>query len=173
MVDLLGDDIKEDLKYFLEVGNVGEGEDNKDVKIEVSEAGNNVSRKTKRVTRVELNKRCRQKALRKKETKEKAKEKILNEIDSLPNILEEIAKEDEDKQNKHLRRVIAKQEVLKIRPPRLGKYKFEAPPVQVLLTEEMTGSLRKLKACCTLARDRFKSLEKRGILVPSKQIRRF
>jgi len=108
----------------------------------------------------------------------------------LPNILEEIAKEDEDKQNKHLRRVIAKQEVLKIRPPRLGKYKyetksfftsihfcyifkltsvlilinyicssenwifgiltvvcfrFEAPPVQVLLTEEMTGSLRKLK----------------------------
>jgi len=40
-----------------------------------------VSRKTKRVTRVELNKRCRQKALRKKETKEKAKEKILNEID--------------------------------------------------------------------------------------------
>lgn len=30
---------------------------------------------------MELNKRCRQKALRKKETKEKAKEKILNEID--------------------------------------------------------------------------------------------
>ena len=45
--------------------------------------------------------------------------------------------------------------------------------MQVLLTEEMTGSLRKLKACCTLARDRFKSLEKRGILVPSKNIRRY
>lgn len=119
------------------------------------------ARKTKRVTRVEFNKRCRQKALRKKETKEKAKEKISNEIDryffsftiswwclitykiapterlvltillfcfcpcSLPNILEEIAREDEDKQNKHLRRVIAKEEVLKIRPPRLGKYKYE------------------------------------------------
>ncbi|CAH8265437.1 unnamed protein product [Arabidopsis lyrata] len=173
MVDMLGDDSKEDLRYFLELGNVGEGENNEDVENEVSEAGNIFARKTKRVTRVELNKRCRQKALRKKETKEKAKEKILNEIDSLPNILEEIAREDEDKQNKHLRRVIAKEEVLKIRPPRLGKYKFEAPPVQVLLTEEMTGSLRKLKACCTLARDRFKSLEKRGILVPSKQIRRF
>lgn len=39
------------------------------------------ARKTKRVTRVEFNKRCRQKALRKKETKEKAKEKISNEID--------------------------------------------------------------------------------------------
>lgn len=38
-------------------------------------------RKTKRVTRVELNKRTRQKALRKKETKEKYKEKISKEID--------------------------------------------------------------------------------------------
>ncbi|XP_006296202.2 ribosome biogenesis protein NOP53 [Capsella rubella] len=164
------------MRYFLGVDkNTGESEDedDEDVEKEVSEAGINFARKTKRVTRVELNKRCRQKALRKKEIKEKAKVKISKEIDSLPNILEDIAQEDEAKQNKHLRRVIAKQEVLKIRPPRLGKYKFEAPPVQVLLTEEMTGSLRKLKACCTLARDRFKSLEKRGILVPSKNIRRF
>ncbi|EOA29100.1 hypothetical protein CARUB_v10025367mg, partial [Capsella rubella] len=162
------------MRYFLGVDkNTGESEDedDEDVEKEVSEAGINFARKTKRVTRVELNKRCRQKALRKKEIKEKAKVKISKEIDSLPNILEDIAQEDEAKQNKHLRRVIAKQEVLKIRPPRLGKYKFEAPPVQVLLTEEMTGSLRKLKACCTLARDRFKSLEKRGILVPSKNIR--
>ncbi|XP_010508864.1 PREDICTED: uncharacterized protein At2g40430 [Camelina sativa] len=171
-----GDDVSEDERYFLGVDkSLGDGEDEddeEDVENEVSEAGNNFARKTKRVTRVELNKRCRHKALRKKETKEKAKKQISKEIDSLPNILKEIAREDEDKQNKHLRRVVAKQEVLKIRPPRLGKYKFEAPPVQVLLTEEMTGSLRKLKACCTLARDRFKSLEKRGILVPSKNIRR-
>lgn len=95
---------------------------------------------------------------------------------SLPNILKEIAKEDKEKQNKLIRRTIAKEEVRKIRPPRLGKHKyetrfffaaihscyvlwltnafsvnvyfrFEAPPVQVLLTEEMTGSLRKLKVC--------------------------
>ncbi|XP_057523289.1 zinc finger BED domain-containing protein DAYSLEEPER-like isoform X1 [Amaranthus tricolor] len=44
---------------------------------------------------------------------------------------------------------------------------FEPAPTRVLLTEAITGSLRKLKACCTLARDRFKSLEKRGIIVPS------
>ncbi|KAL1217876.1 Ribosome biogenesis protein NOP53 [Cardamine amara subsp. amara] len=166
------DEINEDERYFLDVDDVNEDEDDGDVENEVSEAGNKLPRKTKRVTRVELNKRTRQKALRKKETKEKYKKKISNEIDSLSNIIEEIAQEDEDKQNKHLRKVIAKQDVLKIRPPRLGKHKFEAPPVQVLLTEEMTGSLRKLKACCTLARDRFKSLEKRGILVPSKNIRR-
>lgn len=64
---------------------------------------------------------------------------------SLPKIIKEIAEEDEEKLNKKIRQTIAKEEVLKIRPPRLGKHKYEAPPVQVLLTEEMTGSLRKLK----------------------------
>ena len=43
---------------------------------------------------------------------------------SFPAILQEIAKEDEEKQKKHLRRVIAKQERLKACPPRLGKYKY-------------------------------------------------
>ncbi|CAG7873652.1 unnamed protein product, partial [Brassica rapa] len=160
--------------YFLGVDNGSEGEEEADAENESSEAGNNkLARTTKRVTRVVLNKRSRQKALRKIETKEKLKEKLSKEIDSLPKILKEIAKDDKEKQNKLIRKKIAKEEVLKIRPPRLGKHKYEAPPVQVLLTEEMTGSLRKLKACCTLARDRFKSLEKRGILVPSKNIRRY
>lgn len=43
---------------------------------------------------------------------------------SLPDIMEEIAKEDEEKHNRHLRRVVAKQERLKTRPPRFGKYKY-------------------------------------------------
>ncbi|KAJ0258244.1 Ribosome biogenesis protein NOP53 [Hirschfeldia incana] len=158
--------------YFLGVDNGSEGEEEADAENGISEAGNKLARTTTRVTRVVLNKRSRQKALRKMETKEKLKEKMSKEIDCLPKILKEIAKEDKEKHNKLVRRKVAKEEVLKIRPPRLGKHKFEAPPVQVLLTEEMTGSLRKLKACCTLARDRFKSLEKRGILVPSKNIRR-
>ncbi|KAF0906676.1 hypothetical protein E2562_012250, partial [Oryza meyeriana var. granulata] len=49
--------------------------------------------------------------------------------------------------------------------------RFEPAPVQVVLTEEISGSLRKLKGCCNLARDRYKSIEKRGILAPSKKIR--
>lgn len=32
--------LAEDLRYFLELGNVGEGENNEDVENEVSEAGN-------------------------------------------------------------------------------------------------------------------------------------
>lgn len=38
--------------------------------------------------------------------------------------------------------------------------------VQVLLTSEISGSLRKLKAAPMLAKDRFKSLQKSGIIEP-------
>ena len=38
--------------------------------------------------------------------------------------------------------------------------------LQVLLSEEVTGSLRKLRPTATLTRDRFKSLQRRGIIEP-------
>ena len=38
--------------------------------------------------------------------------------------------------------------------------------MQVLLSSEVTGSLRKLKAAPMLAKDRFKSLQKSGIIEP-------
>ncbi|XP_019058225.1 PREDICTED: uncharacterized protein At2g40430-like [Tarenaya hassleriana] len=166
-----GEKITEEDRYFLEVDNGSEGEDDADDENKGTESEKRLL-KTKRVTRVELNKRSRQKEQQKKEAEEKKKTEISKEIDSLPSILQEIANEDEEKQKRHLRRVIAKLEILKTRPPRLGKHKFEPAPVQVLLSEEITGSLRKLKACCTLARDRFKSLEKRGLIVPTKNTRK-
>lgn len=122
--------------------------------------------KTERVTRVELNRRARQKERMKAEAEAKQAKKIAKEIDCLDDIVKEIAKDDEEKQRKHIRRVIAKQERLKCAPPRLGKHKFEPAAPQVLLSEEITGSLRKLKGCCTIARDCYKSLEKRGLVVP-------
>ncbi|KAL0413664.1 UNVERIFIED_CONTAM: Ribosome biogenesis protein NOP53 [Sesamum radiatum] len=51
--------------------------------------------------------------------------------------------------------------------------RFDPAPLQVILTEEKTGSLRQLKGCCTLVRDRFKSLEKRGLVAPSKKSGRY
>lgn len=51
-------------------------------------------------------------------------------------------------------------------PPRLGKARFQQEPVQVLLSEEVNGSMRQLKASATLARERFKSLQKRGLIEP-------
>lgn len=36
----------------------------------------------------------------------------------------------------------------------------------MLLTEEVTGSLRRLKPTPTVVRDRFKALQKRGVIEP-------
>lgn len=57
-------------------------------------------------------------------------------------------------------------------PARLGKQKFEPMPLQVLTTEEIqegSGSLRKLKPTAMLAKERFKSLQRRGIIEPRRK----
>lgn len=53
-------------------------------------------------------------------------------------------------------------------PPRLGKEKFEAPAPAVLTSDELTGSLRQLKPCFLVTADRFKALQKRGLIEPRK-----
>lgn len=164
---VMGEVVDEDDKYFIEADDENDDEMDEENLSEDDKATEKRPLKIKRVTRVELNKRARRKEQQKKEAEAKKAEEFSKDIDNLPDILQEIAKEDEEKQKRHLRKAIAKQERLKACPPRLGKYKFQAAPPQVLLSEELTGSLRKLKGCATLARDRFKSLEKRGLIPPS------
>lgn len=167
-----GETVDEEEMYFIEADEGSDDDMNPENLVENEDtASEKRPFKTKRVTTVELNKRARRKEQLKKEAKAKKAQKLSKEIDGLPDILQEIAKEDEEKQKRHLRRVVAKKEKSKSCPPRLGKHKFEPAPVQVLLTEERTGSIRKLKGCCTLVKDRFKSLEKRG-LIPVKANRR-
>ncbi|CAK0781566.1 hypothetical protein CVIRNUC_005407 [Coccomyxa viridis] len=71
-----------------------------------------------------------------------------------------------EKTHRRQRRDAIKAEKALTEPPRLGKLKYEKAPVQVLLSSEITGSLRKLKAAPMLAKDRFKSLQKGGIIEP-------
>lgn len=47
----------------------------------------------------------------------------------------------------------------------------QSPYLQVLLSEEVTGSLRKLRPTATLSRDRFKSLQRRGIIEPRNAVK--
>ncbi|KAL7214693.1 hypothetical protein ACSBR1_026972 [Camellia fascicularis] len=164
-----GEVVDEEEMYFLDADN-GSDNDDQNIANEDKDGDNEHENRPsvkKRVTRVELNRRDRRKEQQRAKAEAKKVEQLSKEIDSLPDIIQEIAKEDEEKQKRHLRRAVAKQERLKSRPPRLGKHKFEPAPVQVLLSEEISGSLRKLKGCSTLARDRFKSLEKRGLIVPT------
>ncbi|XP_010087047.2 ribosome biogenesis protein NOP53 [Morus notabilis] len=168
-----GEVINEEDRYFIEADD-GSDEDMEPENVDETDDAVAEGRlyKTKRVTRVELNKRARRKEQLRKETELKKIERLSKEIDSLPDILQEIEKEDEEKSKRHIRQVVAKQERLKSFPPRLGKHKFQPAPMQVLLSEEITGSLRKIKACSTLAKDRFKSLEKRGLIAPTGKTRR-
>ncbi|KAK3407784.1 hypothetical protein EUGRSUZ_J00153 [Eucalyptus grandis] len=168
-----GEVIAEEDMYFLEADDGGDDDSGlENLDGDENKATENRSSKTKPVTRVKLNRRARRKDLLKKEAEAKKIEQLSKEIDSLPDIIQEIAKEDEEKQRRHLRRFVVQQEKLKSRPPRLGKHKFVSAPMQVLLSEEITGSLRQLKGCSTLAKDRFKSLEKRGLVVPTARNRR-
>ncbi|KAL4576091.1 hypothetical protein LXL04_012179 [Taraxacum kok-saghyz] len=163
-----GEAIDDEDMYFLDADKENDDDDDDDDVDENDDADlEKRPFKTKRVTRVVLNKRIRNKEKMKVQAEAKKTKEFAKELDSLPAIINEIAKEDEEKSKRHERCVIAKQERLKSCPPRLGRHKFEPAPVQVLLSEDITGSLRKLKACCTLARDRYKSLEKRGIIVPT------
>ncbi|GAB2301597.1 hypothetical protein Dimus_035608 [Dionaea muscipula] len=159
-----GEVIAEEDRYFIEADDGGEDEMDEENEDDTFE---NRTPQTKRVTRVELNRRARRKEQLRAESESKRFTQLSKQIDSISDIIQEIEEEDNEKEKRRLRRIVAKQERLKSCPPRLGKRKFEPAPHQVLLSEEITGSLRQLKGCCTLARDRFKSLEKRGLIVPS------
>lgn len=54
-------------------------------------------------------------------------------------------------------------------PARLGKVKYVPEPTHVLLSEEVSGSLRKTRGVSTLLRDRFKSLQRRELIEPRKK----
>ncbi|KAK4836343.1 hypothetical protein QYF36_021663 [Acer negundo] len=142
-----GHAIDDEDRYFLEVDNASDDEGN--VENLSENAHENRSIKTKRVTRVELNKRARLKDLQTK--KAKAKEMAISYYSFLVSLLAacRISFKKLPKRmrriKKDMRRVVAKQERLKARPPRLGRHKFKPAPTQVLLSEEINGSLHKLK----------------------------
>jgi hypothetical protein len=64
---------------------------------------------------------------------------------------------------------VVKQEKAAIQPPRLGKHKFEAAAPEVLTSDQVTGSLRQLQPCFLVTEDRFKALQKRGLIEPRKR----
>ncbi|XP_073345078.1 ribosome biogenesis protein NOP53 isoform X2 [Pagrus major] len=58
------------------------------------------------------------------------------------------------------------QEAQKAQPRRLGKLKFQAQDMEVQLSDELAGSLRRLKPEGSVLKDRFKSLQKRNLIEP-------
>uniref|UniRef100_A0A7N0UH31 Ribosome biogenesis protein NOP53 n=1 Tax=Kalanchoe fedtschenkoi TaxID=63787 RepID=A0A7N0UH31_KALFE len=121
-VTVPGEAITEEDKYFLDADGGSNDDDSDDSEPENRDENGNIRpKKAKRVARVELNKRARRKEVLRKEEEAKKVKELSKEIDSLPNIILEIEKENKEKEKRRIRRVVAKQERLKVRPPRLGK----------------------------------------------------
>lgn len=55
----------------------------------------------------------------------------------------------------------------KVQPHRLARRKFEDEEIQVEVTPEALGNLRKVKPLGSILVDRFKSLQKRNIIAPT------
>ncbi|XP_018411509.1 PREDICTED: glioma tumor suppressor candidate region gene 2 protein [Nanorana parkeri] len=59
-----------------------------------------------------------------------------------------------------------KRKLQALQPRRLGRLRYKEPDIDVLLSEELTDSLRKIKPEGSLAKDRFKSFQKRSLIEP-------
>ncbi|XP_063793922.1 ribosome biogenesis protein NOP53 [Pseudophryne corroboree] len=59
-----------------------------------------------------------------------------------------------------------KREAKALLPRRLGRLKYKEPAIDLQLSDELTDSLRKLKPEGSVARDRFKSFQKRSLIEP-------
>lgn len=124
-----------------------------------------VSLRTKRIKKdrgLELRRRLREE----EDERRRALKAQRRDIDNVKHIQQQLQEEEADRQEVQAAKAAAKVEKAMHEPPRLGKVKFEAEPVQVLLSEEVSGSLRKLRPTATLTRDRFKSLQRQGIIEP-------
>ena len=58
-------------------------------------------------------------------------------------------------------------------PPKLSKYRYEPVDAPVLLSEEISGTLRRLPGTadsCALIRDRYKDLQRRGVIEPRRKV---
>ncbi|KAH7433865.1 hypothetical protein KP509_07G089700 [Ceratopteris richardii] len=122
--------------------------------------------KIKKLTRADLNRKRRRKERMRADEEKVKRVKLNKDILRLPEIAEDLEKEQEEKDKERLRRMIGRKERESKGPPRLGKLRFQPAPLQVLLSDEVSGSLRKLKGCFNLVRDRYINLQRRGLIEP-------
>lgn len=87
------------------------------------------------------------------------------QIFQLRTIAATIKKQDQKTKTKQIQRK-AKQEAQKSQPRRLGRLKFQPQDMEVQLSDELAGSLRRLKPEGSVLKDRFKSLQKRNLIEP-------
>merc|ERR1711872_327222 len=92
--------------------------------------------------------------------KKKLKE---DEVFRLKSMKKELHAQTEQTKRRQARKEERRVEKMK-NPIALSKYKYEAPEIEIKLSEELTGNLRNLKPEGSLLEDRYKSLQRRNII---------
>nr|XP_054758792.1 ribosome biogenesis protein NOP53-like [Lytechinus pictus] len=118
-------------------------------------------RKTKR----QRNKERQIKQQMKKAHAEKADKIRLNEVYRLRSLKKEI-KEKEEKISTKIKEKKEKAKENEGKTKRLGRYKYEEPPIPVKLSEHLVGNLRQLKPDGSMIADRFNNFQKRNMIEP-------
>jgi nucleolar protein 53 len=127
------------------------------------------ARLAKKKTIRDRNKQARNKSLQKELEIKRQEKKQRRDLQNLKQINGEVEEYEQDLNDRLERRRADMEELVNSQPPRLGKHRYKPMPVQVLTTEELQasgGSLRKLKPTNVLAVERYKSLQRRGIIEP-------
>lgn len=86
------------------------------------------------------------------------------ELSNLKELRARLEEEEKDREARRIRRQTIREEKEESAPPRLGKHRYEGDELRVMLSEELTGSLRQVKQEGLLLKDRFQSLQKRGVV---------
>jgi len=136
-----------------------------DVKEEESENEELYSSVTVPKTRKRRKKEMEQKMLLRKKEEMKAKNRRENEVFRTKTLLDELKKEKVES----LKRIEKRNQVQK--QPQLSYMKFEKPDQDLQLSEEIEGSLRKLKPEGNILFDRYKSFQHRCIIEPRKRFK--
>ncbi|KAG5837346.1 hypothetical protein ANANG_G00238300 [Anguilla anguilla] len=112
--------------------------------------------------------RKREKAEKEKEQRKRVEQALTGrrqQLFQLRSIGVELKKREQRTSERQAKRH-ARQEAQKSLPRRLGRLKFQAPDLEVQLSDEVPGSLRLLRPEGSVLKDRFKSLQKRNMIEP-------
>lgn len=125
---------------------------------------------TVKKTKKDRNKEKRRIEMEKELAARQALKRQRQQLDALPRLQDEVKSREQLLALELERKRVQQAEKAASQPPKLGKHKYEPPTIQVLTSDEVSGSLRALKACPMLATHRFKSLQRRGLVEPRKPL---
>ena len=123
------------------------------------------ARRGERVTRSERARRERHALLLRAQEEQRRVKQQRRDLGELRKLQSEIVAEDEERRMRLERKKAAANERAEELPPKLSRFRYDPEASSVLLTEEITGSLRKLPGgsdASALIRHRYKDLQRRG-----------